>query len=269
MIHQIREPGGLDQRANCLILRRVTPGQSTLPTAETAAALGWLVQAGVDCAVDAGPRRWLAAAPAASATTAAAPPRPAPAVMPTARTPALEAIASLAALDEAIAGFAHPLARADLAPQLLVGNASAGAIILCDQPEAEGTPTAVLRGHMLAAIGLDPGNCALLHRIPWPTPGGRAPRADELAAFAGFVGRGLELLQPRAILALGQQAAALAGQAMALASARGRWHEIAVGDRQVPMLASLHPRLLLTQPLRKRDAWSDLQAFAAWLEASA
>jgi DNA polymerase len=239
-----------------------------LPTAETAAALGWLVQAGVDCAVAPMPRRWLSDAPAVSAPTTAAPPRPAPAPIPTVTAPPLGAIASLSALDDAVAGFAHPLARRDLAPKLLVGNAEAAAVILCDQPEAEGTPTAILRGRMLAAIGLDLDNCVLLHRIPWPTPGGRAPRADELAAFAAFVGRGLELLQPRAILALGQQAAALAGDAVALASARGHWHDITIANRQVPLLASLHPRLLLTQPLRKRDAWSDLQAFAARLEAT-
>lgn len=171
-------------------------------------------------------------------------------------------ISSLAALADAVAAFAHPLARRDLAAQLLTGNPATGVMIICDQPEPDGAPAATLRTRMLAAIGLDAGNCALLHRIPWPTTGGRAPRADELAAFAPFVSRALELAPPRAILALGQLAAGLAGDAMALASARGRWHDVGIGDRQVPLLASLHPRYLLAQPARKREAWADLQDFA-------
>ena len=155
--------------------------------------------------------------------------------------------------------------RADLVPALLTGNASSGVIILCDQPEPDGTPAAILRTRMLAAIGLDIENAALLHRLPWPTTGARAPRPDELASFAPFVGRALELARPRYVLALGQHAAALAGEPMALASARGRWSTITVGDADVPLLATCHPRLLLSQPARKREAWTDLQAFAARL----
>jgi DNA polymerase len=55
---------------------------------------------------------------------------------------------------------------------------------------------------------------------------------------------------------------------MAVASARGRWGEVSIDGVAVPLLATLHPRLLLTQPLRKREAWADLQAFAARLTAN-
>ena len=234
--------------------------------ADAAAKLAWLVMAGVDTAVDAEPRRWLNAAKPASVRSVA--PQAAPIVAPSpvksARViSAVPATANataptLAALIEAVAVFAHPLRRADLAPILITGNADAGVIILCDQPEPEGSPAAVLRARMLAAIGLDAANSALLHRLPWPTTGARPPRADELASFAPFIDRALELTRPRCILALGQHAAAIAGEAMALASARGQWS--AVGD--IPLLATCHPRLLLSQPARKREAWADLQAFA-------
>jgi DNA polymerase len=122
---------------------------------------------------------------------------------------------------------------------------------------------------MLAAIGLDASNSALLHRLPWPTTGARAPRNDELAAFAPFVARALELIRPRLLLALGQAAAALAGDSMALASARGQWANVSIDGVMVPLFATLHPRLLLAQPLRKREAWADLQAFSARLTANA
>lgn len=226
---------------------------------DAASRLAWLVMAGVDTPVDATPRRWLNAAPPKAAPVpariAAAKPVSAPVAAPTSDAPTLERLA------EAVAAFAHPLRRADISPALLSGNATSGIVILCDQPEPEDSPAAALRTRMLAAIGLDAENSALLHRLPWPTTGARAPRPDELAAFAPFVGRALELTKPRLLLALGQHAAAIAGEPMALASARGRWAMI--GD--IPLLATCHPRLLLSQPARKREAWADLQAFATRL----
>ena len=243
--------------------------------AGAAAALAWLVQAGVDHAVDDAPRRWLEAPPPPQRVTVPIQPDAhAPAVRrvapPLARTAAPHsAAATLADLDTALAGFDHPLRRSDVAPQLLVGNSDNRVIILCDQPETDGSPAAVLRARMLAAIGLDGGNSALLHRIPWPMPGGRSPNAAELIDFAGFADRALAIVRPRAILALGQLAAALAGDAMARSSARGRWADVNVDNAAVPLLATCHPRLLLNQPLQKREAWADLQAFAARLAVTA
>ena len=241
-------------------------GLSQLRPAEAASALAWLAMAGVDTAVEATPRNWLAAAPPAAK---AAPPRPSDAPATARARPAAVPVATevdaatLAELDAAVAAFAHPLRRADMAPLLLTGNAVSGVIIVCDQPEPDGSPAALLRARMLAAIGLDAGTCALLHRLPWPTTGARAPRPDELDTFAPFVARALQLSRPRILLALGQAAAALAGETMALASARGRWADVMIAGDAVPLLATCHPRLLLAQPLRKREAWSDLQAFAA------
>ena len=243
-------------------------GLSQLPPADAAAALAWLAMAGVDTAVDDAPRNWLAAPPPVSKAPPPPAPRPSDAA-PSRPRAAPVAAADLAALTAAVAAFDHPLRLRDVAPALITGNAESGVLIVCDQPEADGSPAAALRQQMLAAIDLDAGNSALLHRLPWPTTGARAPRADELAAFAPFVARALELTRPRLLLALGQAAAVLAGDAMALSSARGRWGHVDIADTAVPLLATLHPRLLLAQPQRKRNAWADLQAFAARLNAPA
>lgn len=260
------------------LMAAVMQGHSQLAPADAAAALGWLVAAGVDTPVEATPRNWLMPAPrpdtrpaevrpvdvtrTPAAQFAARPARPA-------AVPASVDSATLDALVASLNDFAHPLRRADIAPQLITGDANAGILVICEQPEAEGSPVAVLRARMLAAIGLDAGNSALLNRLPWPTTGARTPRADEIAAFAPFVDRALELAAPRVLLALGQVAAALAGEPMAVSSARGRWADVAVGGRAVPLLATCNPRYLLTQPLRKREAWADLQAFAARMTSTA
>lgn len=252
-------------------------GLSHLPSADAAAALAWLTMAGADTAVDEAPRDWFAppthiakAAPPAAPRLSDAPSKTrivAATMDSTAPMPTVEAD-DLTALDLAVAAFAHPLRRSDIASVLTSGATSSGIMVVCDQPEPEGSPAAVLRSRMLAAIGLDACNSALLHRLPWPTTGARAPRGDELAAFAPFVARALELTRPRLLLALGQAAAALAGDDMALASARGRWADVSIGGVAVPLLATCHPRLLLAQPQRKREAWADLQTFSARLTAN-
>lgn len=240
--------------------------QDSTPTG--LAALSWLVGAGVDVVVGDAPRNWLAAPvavpvrpPSSSQILPKSPVAPParPAAVPQIAPVAPVVAADLPALMAAIGDFAHPLRRSGAAPQLLDGAIASGIFILCEQPEPENSPAAQLRSRMLAAIGLSLDNSALAHRVPWPVSPDTAPRPNDIAVFAPFLARALELHPPRLILALGQTAAALAGDGMAVASARGKWGQ--VGD--APLLAISSPRFLLKQPQQKRQAWADLQAFAA------
>jgi uracil-DNA glycosylase family 4 len=234
---------------------------------EAADALAWLVTAGVDCPVDAVPRNWLAA-PGAVAAPSVVQPFPARAALPGAVAPrplanpaaalAMTALA-LPALVDAVAGFDHPLRQAT-PPQLISGDGAA--LVVTDLPDAD-PAVQRLAQRMLAAIGLEPGAFRQVHLLPWAPPAARLAREPEIAAFAPFAARAVTLAAPRAILAFGAHAAALAGESGGIATLRGRW--LAVGD--VPLLATFHPRQLLKQPELKRLAWADLQAFAARLAA--
>jgi DNA polymerase len=233
-----------------------------MTTAAAADALAWLVTAGADCPVDPAPRNWLAAPPVATAVVM-------PKVLAVTATPAFATSAAnpaialaaaamdIAALHAAVAAFDHPLRQAT-APLLVSGNGAA--LVLTDLPDDD-PKVSGLAQRMLAAIGLDAGNSRLAHMLPYAPPAGRPPRAAEFAAYAPFVARAITLAAPHVILALGANAAALAGQAGGIASLRGQWLTVA----GVPMLASFHPRQLLKQPELKRLAWADLQAFAARL----
>ncbi|MEY2884356.1 MAG: hypothetical protein RL490_2080 [Pseudomonadota bacterium] len=195
--------------------------QDSTPTG--LAALSWLVGAGVDVVVGDTPRNWLAAPVAAPVraplssqnlpkSPVASPPRPA--VSPQIAASAPISAADLPALLTTLADFAHPLRRPGAVPQLLDGAVASGIVVLCEQPEPEGSPAAVLRSRMLAAIGLSLDTSALAHRVPWPVSPDAAPRPSDIAAFAPFLARALDLHPPRLILALGQTAAALAGDDM-------------------------------------------------------
>lgn len=250
--------------------------RSVLQTGQIAAAgLDWWVMAGLDTIVEDRPRRWLAepmATPAAVATTpppaptrAAAPANAMPRPSPLAAAPELAGIADLDTLLARLAAVDHVLARPDVAPQLLDGDIASGTIVIADQPDAADSPAARLASRMLAAIGAPPH--ARAHLLPWPTAGGRPPRDEEVAFFAPWLARALALAAPRLVLAFGDRAAALAGVPGNIARLRGRWLTLGpAGDPPVPMLATFHPRSLLTQPELKRLAWADLQDFAERLE---
>jgi uracil-DNA glycosylase family 4 len=230
-----------------------------------AAALDWLMLSGVDGAVSDAPFDWLAPPPVAAPVPAAAP-RRAPVIQAPPPDPVADALAlaaaadSLDALHAALASFPLPRHRAALAPDLWHGNPQAGVVVLLDQPDGPGPVTELLE-RMLAAIGLDWGTALRVHRLPWPLPGGIDAREDHFAPFAPFVSRLFTLARPRAVLALGQAAAGIAGMEARRGSRRGQWQSW----EEMRLLASFHPRMVLANPHYRKQAWDDLQAFKAGL----
>jgi DNA polymerase len=93
------------------------------------------------------------------------------------------------------------------------------------------------------------------------------PSAAETEICRPFIERQIALAEPRAILLLGNYTARFFfGETDTIHGLRGRWKEIAVADQVIPAIASLHPQDLLTAPVNKRLAWSDLLAFKARLK---
>ena len=238
-----------------------------LSYAQAQAALSWLVLAGCDELVDEAPRNWLEEPVAASVRVA--PPRTQAAAAEPAAPNAAATIAaaadSLEALAAAVADFPHPLRRAGVTPRLIEGNAASGALFVTDVPEAEGSATGERLLKMMASVGFTPGNARLLHLVPWPTVGSRPVTPAEVAAFAPFVARAIELAAPRAVFALGAASATLSGSSAGIASARGKW--VSVAGTDIPLLATFHPRALGDQAEWRKLAFADLKAFAERMSA--
>ena len=139
------------------------------------------------------------------------------------------------------------------------------------EDDREGTPFSGKSGQlfdkMLAAIGLSRSSVLLTQVIPWRPPGNRAASAAEMDICRPFIERQIALAEPQVILLLGNFSARFFfGENDTIHGLRGRWKEIAVADRVIPAIASLHPQDLLTAPVNKRLAWNDLLAFQAKLK---
>lgn len=155
------------------------------------------------------------------------------------------------------------------------GDPASGIMVIGPAPgaddEREGVAFAGRQGQlldrMLASIGLERSAILLTQIIPWRPPGSRMPSAAETEICRPFIERQIALAEPRAILLLGNYTAQFFfGETDTIHGLRGRWKEIAVADQVIPAIASLHPQDLLTAPVNKRLAWSDLLAFQARLK---
>lgn len=87
-------------------------------------------------------------------------------------------------------------------------------------------------------------------------PGNRNPLPDEIEACSPFLRRQLEVVVPRALLAVGTFAAqALTGETRPLGQLRGTVHAY----EGIPLVVTYHPAALLRNPGWTRAFWDDLQ----------
>jgi uracil-DNA glycosylase family 4 len=187
-----------------------------------------------------------------------------------------ETIEALGALVAAFDGCA--LKRTATSTVFIDGNPAAPVMIVGEAPGAEedriGRPfvgrAGQLLDRMLAAIGLDRTGVQVTNVIYWRPPGNRKPTTAEIAACLPFVLRHVALARPRVlVLAGGTAANALLPLSEGITRLRGRWFELSVPglDSPVPTLPMFHPAFLLRTPERKREAWRDLLALKAKLDA--
>jgi DNA polymerase len=105
--------------------------------------------------------------------------------------------------------------------------------------------------------------CNVLKHRP---PGNRNPMPDEVTACTPYLLRQFELVQPKAILALGNFAVqTLLQTKVSLGKLRGQLHRF----RGVPLIVTYHPAALLRNPSWKRQTWEDVQLVRRILDSPA
>ncbi len=144
-----------------------------------------------------------------------------------------------------------------------VGDAHADLLIVGEAPGAEedrqGEPFVGRAGKlldaMLAAIELDRRQVFIANVLKCRPPNNRDPRTSEIVCCDAYLQRQIELIQPKAILALGRIAAHhLLVSQDSLGKMRQRQHSY----NGIPLLVSYHPAYLLRNPVDKRKSWHDL-----------
>jgi len=145
------------------------------------------------------------------------------------------------------------------------GNPNARLVIVGEAPGANEDKTGVpfvgaagkLLDLMLASVDLSRKDsvyiCNVLKCRP---PGNRNPTPEEIRTCSPFLHRQLELVKPRALLAVGTFAAqVLTGQDDALGKLRGKVYSY----EGIPLVVTYHPAALLRNSGWARPTWDDLQ----------
>ena len=130
------------------------------------------------------------------------------------------------------------------------------------QEDARGEPFVGRAGRLLdamfVAMGVPRDSVYIANIVKCRPPNNRDPRPDEVASCAGWLRRQIELVRPRAILAVGRVAAQnLLSSSLSLGRLRGRVHSY--GSPPLPVVVTYHPAYLLRSPRDKGKAWQDLK----------
>jgi DNA polymerase len=146
-----------------------------------------------------------------------------------------------------------------------VGRRDADLMLIGEAPGAEEDrqgepfvgPAGQLLNAMLRAIGLKRQDVYIANILKCRPPNNRDPKPEESATCTPFLNRQIELLRPRAILALGR----IAGQWLLQSESpigRLRGQVLRYGEAEIPLVVTYHPAYLLRSPLAKAKSWQDL-----------
>lgn len=221
-------------------------------------------------------------APPRQAKPAVPPPRQFPAAAPDTAVMAARAAArgagSLDELRATLAGFDGCGLKATAKNLCFYrGAAQARLMLIGEAPgrdeDLQGKPfvgrAGQLLDRMLAAIGLSEQDVHITNIVYWRPPGNRTPTPQEAQVCRPFLERQLELVAPDLAMLLGGAAANhIFGATEGIMRVRGKWRDVTIGSRTVHAIATLHPAYLLRTPSAKRQAWRDLLAVKAALDAS-
>jgi DNA polymerase len=152
-----------------------------------------------------------------------------------------------------------------------VGNPEAELMFVGEAPgedeDKEGEPFVGKAGHLLTKIietmgytraDVYIGNVLKCRPdMPPGASGNRKPKPEEMQTCLPYLRQQIDIIQPRALVALGATAMeGLLGAVEPMGRLRGRWHDF----QSIPLMATYHPAYLLrNQSLgEKRKVWEDM-----------
>lgn len=145
-----------------------------------------------------------------------------------------------------------------------VGNPRAELMFIGEAPGADedeqGEPfvgrAGQLLNNMIKAMGLSREDVYIANIIKCRPPNNRTPERDECETCSPFLMRQIEVIGPKAIVALGAVAAkTLLAINAPMSELRGRWYDF----RGTKLAVTYHPAFLLRDPRQKKETWKDLQ----------
>ena len=148
------------------------------------------------------------------------------------------------------------------------GNINSSIMLIGDAPGEEEDESGLLfQGDvgkllekMLLAINVSMDNIYLTYSINYKTTDERKPNTSDIKRYSKFLRQHISIINPQMLILMGGTAMeAVTGLKSKISDERGKWKEIIIGSKTVPLMISYSPSYLIRFPDNKKYSWEDLK----------
>ena len=113
---------------------------------------------------------------------------------------------------------------------------------------------------MLLAINIKMENVYLTYAINFRPPQDRKPTSQEIKRYSVFLKEHISIINPQIVILMGSTAMeAVTGSNEKISNERGKWKEIILENKTLPIIITFSPSYLIRFPENKRSSWEDLK----------
>ena len=148
------------------------------------------------------------------------------------------------------------------------GNIDSSVMIVGDTPgliednsgySYQGEIGALLK-KMLLAINIKIENVYSTYSINFRPPKDRKPTTQEIKRYSIFLKEHISIINPKIIILMGSTAMeAVTGLNKKISIERGKWKEVILKDKTIPLIITFSPSYLIRFPENKKYSWEDLK----------
>ncbi len=118
----------------------------------------------------------------------------------------------------------------------------------------------VLLNKMLLAIDILKKNIYTTYSVNFRPPEDRKPTSKEIKRYSIFLKEHISIIDPKLLILMGSSAMeAVTGLNRQISNERGKWKEIIIGNKTIPVMVTYNPSYLLRYPENKKYSWEDLK----------
>ena len=148
------------------------------------------------------------------------------------------------------------------------GNINSPIMLIGEAPgEAEDSSGKSFQGEsgallkkMLLAINIKKENVYSTYSVNFRPPEDRKPTAQEIKRYSVFLKEHVALINPKIVILMGSTAMeAITGLNSKISNERGKWKEIILKNKTLPIMITFNPSYLIRFPENKKYSWEDLK----------
>ena len=113
---------------------------------------------------------------------------------------------------------------------------------------------------MFLAINIRIEKIYLTYSVNFRPPEDRKPTNQEIKRYSIFLKEHISIINPKIIILMGSTAMeAVTGISSKISNERGKWKEIILNNRTLPLIITFSPSYLIRFPENKKYSWEDLK----------